>query len=117
MRIKNYIIIVNLIVLCTNSVFAQLPSEFPINKSKYIIFDNDDHRDVYTDEYLIALSHLKDINLIAVLTTYSPNKNEYNLFVNGRKDIVIKAEESGIQNLPEVFNGTQSTGPTGIKQN
>lgn len=108
MRIKNYIIIVNLIVLYSSSVFAQPLSELPIHKSKYVIFDNDDHRDVYTDEYLIALSHLRDINLIALITTYSPNKNEYNLFVNGRKDIVIKAEESGIQNLPKVFNGTHN---------
>jgi len=106
MKIKNFILTVKLIVLLTNSLPAQPLSELPVNKSKYVIFDNDDHRDVYTDEYLIALSHLKDINLIALITTYSPNKNEYDLFVNGRKDIVMKAEESGIQNLPKVFKGT-----------
>lgn len=106
MKIKKNALSVCLILLFTYSSFAKPLSELPIHESKYVIFDNDDHRDVYTDEYLLALSHLGNINLIALVTTYSPNKNDYNLFVNGRNDIVKKAEKSEMQHLPKVFAGT-----------
>jgi len=69
-----------------------------------VIYDNDDHRDVYTDEYLLALSSLDEINFKAIITTYSPN--EYPIFVKGREQIMELTRASGLQNLPALFSGT-----------
>jgi hypothetical protein len=76
----------------------------PSYKGNYVIHDNDDHRDTYTEEYLMALSHLGEIQLKGIITTYSPN--EYKEFVEGRKQILDLAKKSGLLNLPKVFNGT-----------
>lgn len=80
--------------------------DLPFHTVTTVIYDNDDHRDVYTDEYLIALSHLGEIDLKGIITTYAANDREYRLFVKGRQDIVNKAAESGLTNLPHAMAGT-----------
>lgn len=79
-------------------------SIFPLNGNVTVIYDNDDFRDVYTDEYLLALSALKEIRLKGMITTYSPR--EYKSFVAGRKAIMEISEQSGIKYLPELLTGT-----------
>jgi hypothetical protein len=80
------------------------PDILPLSKKCAVICDNDDHRDVYTDEYLMALSSIGEINLKSIITTYSPN--EYQTFVKGREMIMEVAKKSGLKNLPALFSGT-----------
>ena len=78
--------------------------ELPLYKDCPVIYDNDDHRDTYTDEYLLALSSLGEIDLKGIITTYSPD--EYQEFVNGREEIMALAKRSRLKNLPKLFVGT-----------
>ncbi len=89
----------------THSAFAV---DLPYDNRCPVIHDNDDHRDVYTDEYLMALAHRGDIDLKALITTYAPNQRECKLFVQGRKEIVEKARRSGMKNLPVAMAGTNN---------
>jgi hypothetical protein len=85
--------------------FTTFAQKKPPKLSKSPVFyDNDDHRDVYTDEYLLALAHLGEIHLRAVTTTYTPD--EYEEFVEGRKRILALAAESGMLRIPEYVEGT-----------
>lgn len=84
--------------------FPQKTDKLPLYKNSLVIYDNDDHRDVYTDEYLLALSSLGEIKLKGIITTYSPV--EYPIFVEGRKQIMKDARQSGLKNLPKLFDGT-----------
>jgi len=84
--------------------FPKKTDKFPLYKNSLIIYDNDDHRDVYTDEYLLALSSIGEIKLEGIITTYSPA--EYPIFVEGRKQIMKDARQSGLKNLPKLFDGT-----------
>lgn len=70
-----------------------------------IVYDNDDHRDVYTDEYLLALASAGEITLAGIITTYTHNLAEYAEFVAGRREIVAKARRSGMKNLPDPVSG------------
>jgi hypothetical protein len=83
---------------------SKKPDKLPLYKNSLIIYDNDDHRDVYTDEYLLALSSIGEIKLKGIITTYSPS--EYPIFVEGRKQIMKDARQSGLKNLPKLFDGT-----------
>lgn len=80
------------------------PSKLPFYKKCLVIYDNDDHRDVYTDEYLLALSSLEEIDLRGIITTYSAR--EYPVFVRGRESIMNLAMQSGLKNLPLLCRGT-----------
>ena len=83
---------------------AGIESELPVYRGSPVIYDNDDHRDVYTDEYLLALASIGEIDFKGIITTYSPR--EYPEFVKGREMIMDLATTSGLQNLPELFSGT-----------
>ena len=72
-----------------------------------IIFDNDDHRDTYTDEMLMIAEHVGRIDLKAIITTYK--HNEYPKFVKGREEIREKAKKSGLKVDYELFSGTDKT--------
>ncbi|WP_114749673.1 apiosidase-like domain-containing protein [Pleomorphovibrio marinus] len=76
----------------------------PRYKDSPVIVDNDDHRDVYLEEYLMALGSLGETDLRGIITTYSPD--EYPLFVKGREEVLEIARESGLRNLPKLFKGT-----------
>jgi inosine-uridine nucleoside N-ribohydrolase len=80
--------------------------DLPFDRTCPIFHDNDDHRDVYTEEYLMALAHLGEIKLVGLTTTYAPNAREYDLFVKGRAEIVTTARASGLKNVPEAMPGT-----------
>ena len=77
----------------------------PFDKNCPVIYDNDDHRDMYTDEYLFSLASAGSINLKGIITSYSGDKNEYDLFVTGRQQIIDKARQSGLINLPDATAG------------
>lgn len=53
----------------------------PFDPTCPVFHDNDDHRDVYTEEYLMAVAHLGKLKLVGLTTTYAPNAREYGLFV------------------------------------
>jgi hypothetical protein len=80
--------------------------ELPFDRTCPVFHDNDDHRDVYTEEYLMALAHLGEIRLVGLTTTYAPSPREYELFVRGRAEIVAVARRSGLRNLPDAMPGT-----------
>ncbi|TVQ25979.1 MAG: hypothetical protein EA383_06720 [Spirochaetaceae bacterium] len=77
----------------------------PYDQTNPIIYDNDDHRDVYTDEYLLSLASAGEIDLRGIVTTYTHDKVEYDEFVTGRKKIISLARQSGFRNLPETLAG------------
>lgn len=79
--------------------------KLPFDCTNPVIYDNDDHRDMYTDEYLLSLASAGDIVLKEIITTYSANKMEYDLFVEGRQQIIQKARKSGFINLPDAIAG------------
>ena len=70
-----------------------------------VVYDNDDHRDVYTDEYLLALASAGEITLAGMITTYTHDRGEYAEFVDGRREIVAKARRSGMKHLPDPVAG------------
>lgn len=97
------------LVIISNSTFSTNTTNnksggWPLKKNCRVIYDNDDHRDVYTDEYLLALSSIGEIKFKGIITTYSPR--EYSLFVEGRKQIIELSKRSGLKNIPELFHGT-----------
>ena len=105
---KTILFLVLLICSCT-FIFAQnrnkaTQEKLPGNQNFAVVYDNDDHRDVYTDEYLMALASIGEIDLKGIITTYSPS--EYGKFVEGRSQILELARKSGLQNLPEIWPGT-----------
>lgn len=99
-------------VLCAVSITisaATAPAaavDLPFDRNCPVFHDNDDHRDVYTEEYLMALAHLGEIRLVGLTTTYAPNRREYELFVRGRAEIVEKARQSGLRRVPSPVPGT-----------
>lgn len=85
----------------TNSTRIKLP----FDQTNPIIYDNDDHRDMYTDEYLFALASAREVSLKGIISTYSGGQKEYDLFVRGRQEMVQKARKSGFGNLPDPIAG------------
>lgn len=79
-----------------------------------IIYDNDDTVDVYTDDYLMALSSAGDINLVGMITTSSVAP--YNRYVThayfeqivaDRRHGVVHARNSGFRNIPKPVRGVK----------
>lgn len=87
---------------------ATSPAPFPFDRACPVFHDNDDHRDVYTEEYLMALAHLGKLKLVGLTTSYAPNAREYDLFEKGRSAIVEMARRSGLNNIPDAMAGTAS---------
>ncbi len=56
-------------VLLIGSVSYLHAAELPCDRTCPVFYDNDDRRDVYTDEYLLALAHLGDIELKGMITS------------------------------------------------
>lgn len=81
-------------------------AELPWTTFSAVVCDNDDHRDVYTDEYLMALAHNGEIKLHALITTYAANESEYRTFVEGRRRLVELARDSGLRGVPIALAGT-----------
>jgi len=72
-----------------------------------VILDNDDHRDTYTEEMLMIAEHVGALDLKAIITTYQ--HSEYPEFVEVRKAIRKKAEQSGLKVDYRLFSGTNKT--------
>ena len=103
-----YVTAMNLLLLLFSLLVAwpptQGPSFLPVKKGSRVIYDNDDHRDVYTDEYLLALNSMGYMKVKAIITTYSDW--EYPQFVEGRQMLMGLARQSGLRRLPKLFDGT-----------
>ncbi len=78
----------------------------PYDATCPVVYDNDDHRDVYTDEYLYALASAGEIDLRGIITSYPHDQAEYREFVAGRTRIVHLARQSGMDRLPDPIAGT-----------
>ena len=78
----------------------------PYDATCPVVYDNDDHRDVYTDEYLYALASAGQIDLRGIITSYPHDQDEYREFVAGRTWIVELARQSGMTRLPDPIGGT-----------
>ncbi|MEM9830033.1 MAG: hypothetical protein AAF944_05325 [Bacteroidota bacterium] len=72
-----------------------------------VVFDNDDHRDTYTEEMLMIAEHLGVLDLKAIITTYQ--HSEYPEFVKGREEIQGKAKQAGLKVDYSLFSGTNET--------
>lgn len=103
---RTLVLLISLALLVASAT-AELP-DLPIRKASVVIVDNDDHRDVYTDEYVIALAELGEIRLDSLITTYSGNRREYDLFVPGRARILDLARQSGVEIQAAAVEGTFS---------
>lgn len=90
------------------SYFAFPSNLVPFDATNPVLYDNDDHRDMYTDEYLLSLASAGTIQLKAIITTYSADAVEYELFVKGRRDILQKARQSGLIHLPATTAGPRT---------
>ena len=84
----------------------------PYDRSCPVIYDNDDHRDTYTDEFLLALASAGEIDLRGIITTTPCGidnplvpQEDFDAFVAGRAEIVAKARRSGLRNLPDPVAG------------
>ena len=96
-------VIISLTSLFTMPCLSICAQSLDINYSG-VIFDNDDHRDTYTDEMLMIAEHMGRLDLKAIITTYK--HHEYPKFVKGREAIREKAKKSGLQVDYELFSGT-----------
>ena len=75
-----------------------------------IIYDNDQTRDVYTDEIMMAMASAGRIQLIGMITTRTVNGigyDKYDELVAERKQMVNLARKSGMRHLPDPVKGTR----------
>ena len=81
----------------------------PYNNLCPVIYDNDSHCDVFTDELLMALASAGEINLKGIITTSPENEcvniETYELDAAGREEIVKMARRSGMKNIPDAVRG------------
>jgi hypothetical protein len=86
----------------------------PYDSTCPVIYDNDDHDDMYTDEYLLSLASAGNITLKGMITTsggWSEPSFPDPVFVfqwdlTGRSELVGKARRSGMSNLPTPIPGS-----------
>ena len=90
-------------------------SSLPYDNTNPIIYDKDDHRNCYTDEYLMALASAGDIKLVGMITSSSVapynqwvTPENYQQFVAGRLEMVNHARKSGFSNIPNPTQGPKS---------
>ncbi len=89
-------------------------SKLSFDQSSPVIFDNDDPRDTYTEEYLMALASEGSIQLKGVITSSSygeynrwVTENDFENFVALRSDIYKRAVRSGFKNIPAPVRGVK----------
>jgi hypothetical protein len=82
-------------------------SKVPYNRYYPVVYDNDGVLDMYTDEYLLALSSLGEIQLRGMITS-SPvepfdeyvQAKDFEQAVVDREQLVANAKASGLANIP-----------------
>ena len=87
-------------------------SDLPYNRGNPVVYDNDEAVDMYTDEYLLALASLGEIQLHGILTS-SPiepfdryvSVANYERDVADREQLVASAKASGFANIPDRVRG------------
>ena len=84
----------------------------PYSASNPVIYDNDAVTDVYTDEYLMALASLGEIQLKGMLSSSSiapenrwVSESDAESNVNERQKVVAAARASGFRNIPDPVRG------------
>jgi len=87
-------------------------SSLPYDSSDPVIYDNDEAVDQYTDEYLLSLASLGEIQLRGMITSspiapydvYVP-RQDYERIVSDREQLVGNAKASGFANIPIQVRG------------
>jgi len=75
-----------------------------------VIYDNDQTRDVYTDEILMAMASAGRIQLVGMITTRTVNGigyDKYDELVAEREQMVNLARKSGMRHLPDPVKGSR----------
>jgi hypothetical protein len=73
-----------------------------------VVYDNDQTRDVYTDEILMAMASTGGIQLTGMITTRTINDigyDKYDELVAERRQMVDLARKSGMRHLPDPVKG------------
>lgn len=109
-----FLIILLLFTISSITVLIGKLADIPYNHTSPVIYDNDETIDVYTDEYLMALSSLGEINLLAFITSSSiepfnkwVSDEDFNRFIKERNYGLMAAKESGFKNIPKHIIGTK----------
>jgi len=91
------------------------PVQLPYDRTNPVVYDNDSAVDMYTDEYLLALSSLGEIQLKGMMTSSSvvpENKwvppEEYEREVVNRQRLTEAARLSGFRNVPTPVRGPKA---------
>jgi hypothetical protein len=81
----------------------------PYDHTNPVIYDNDCHCDVYTDEILFALSSAGELDVRGFITTTPANpavtQETYELDCVSREEMIRMARNSGMKNVPPHFRG------------
>jgi len=96
---------------------AQNPSKLkvetlPFNASNPFIWDNDANSDVFTLELVMVLANNKAINLIGI----SESPHPYRTVSEDLQEVVLKARNSGLKNIPDAAWDLESYYMTAIKR-
>ena len=102
----------SIIVMAFNVLSSKLAT-IPYDGSNPVVYDNDETIDVYTDEYLMALSSLGEIELLGFVTSSSihpfnkwVSEEDFDRFLREREYGIQAAEQSGFNHLPAHYKGT-----------
>ena len=84
----------------------------PYGRGNLVVYDNDEAVDMYTDEYLLALASMGEIQLEGMITSspiepFDPfvSVANYERDVSDREQLVAKAKASGFRNIPSRLRG------------
>lgn len=86
----------------------------PYDNTCPVVYDNDDHDDMYTDEYLLSLASAGSISLQGIITSSGGWRETlfpdpvfiFQWELTGRGEIVGKALRSGMSNIPTPVAGS-----------
>jgi len=84
----------------------------PYGRGNPVVYDNDEAVDMYTDEYLLALASMGEIQLVGMITSspiepFDPfvNVANYERDLSDREQLVANAKASGFTNIPNRLRG------------
>jgi len=85
------------------------PDGLPYDRTCPVVYDNDGVRDVYADEYVLALASAGEISLRGIITSSTYPASWTKEYITDRVELVAKARRSGMRNLPDPVLGCTKT--------
>jgi hypothetical protein len=108
-----FLMAMGVVSLFAMTVLSGKFEDIPYDSASPVIYDNDEAIDVYTDDYLLALSSLGEIRLLGFITSSSVepfnrfvSRKDFDRMIKERNDGLQAAKESGLQNIPKHVVGT-----------